>query len=100
MPATQSHCRQREKVAELLFRVQSFDHRKEIFDRHLCLNIVDSVEHESAIFPEDTGVTLHFLAHLIWRTERQSGLRIHAAAPKHKLVAILLLQKFRIHPGC
>jgi len=63
-----------------------------VFRRCLGLDVVDGVEDKSAAPAEHGDALGNLPPHLVRRAEGQRLLRVHAAAPEDKLVAVAILE--------
>ena len=82
--------------AELVGRVE---HGKDVFRRDVGLDVVDLVEHVTAVGAEGRDPLLDVLADFLRRGTAQDGLGIAAAAPEDQAVAELALEPGRLHVG-
>ena len=71
-----------------------------IFYRDIALDVVYSVEDESAIFIQDIDALSDFAVDFIRGPERKSFLSIDATAPEDDGGAKLVFESFRIHTLC
>src|ERR1017187_653768 len=73
------------------------EHGEDVRDRGLGLEVVYRAEDEAAAGAEDIDPRAELVPHLLRLAERQSLLRVHAAAPEDQLVTIVLLERARVH---
>ena len=75
------------------------DHGDDILDRSGRLNIVNTVEDESAARREDLAPAQNLLPDFCCRAEGKNPLRIHSSAPKYEPIAKVCFQLLWLHSG-
>ena len=77
--------------------LHSLVHGNQVFHRSLGNHIVDGRKDIAAALGQNVQPLLDLLTNLLRSAEGQGLLGIHAAAPEHQLVAVLLLEHMGVH---
>jgi len=75
------------------------NHRHNVFQRHIGLNIMHRTEDEAAILAQDVALPQYFFPDLLRFSVWEGSLRVNAPAPENQIFPILPFQINRSIPA-
>ena len=80
--------------------MDGFEHCGQIFDRCFCLNVMNRIEHITAVLGENIEPGKHLFSDLFRFPERKGLLGVDTPAPEGDPVTKLFFELFCIHSDC